>query len=264
MKKYLFVYILIVLFLTSIFPVNAAPGITTIGGLGINDYGNCSYGNRAGKTLLQNIINKMPGGVVTQSFAYFDSAAYPSRFYNASTVDLFIYAGHGVVKGSYRTAHMRASSSSNTNHSSHNSTIDSFEASNGSTSFHHAYVAMYTCNWLKFSSTTQRTICYNTMKSGCRIQMGFGTQMYLDSREGTMFGNRLVNYVDSVYTSFMKSAKAYQKQSDSNVKGVIMYWKPAKDDTFYTGTTSIAPGYSVDSTQYAYYTFSITGTGIHI
>lgn len=145
-------FIVLVVFLLIINPVYAAPGINTLGGLGINDYGDCSYGNRAGKSLIQKIINKMPGGSVSLSYSFYDTAAYPSRFFNSSTVDLFVYAGHGVKNGSYSAAHMRASSSTNTNHSSNNTSIDSFEASNGSAAFHHAYVVMYTCNWLRFYS----------------------------------------------------------------------------------------------------------------
>ena len=262
-RKTLLFIVILALVIQSV-PVLAAPGIHTIGGLGVCNYNGCKYGEVPGRHLLQNVINRMPGGTVTQSYAYYDNSAYPSRFYNASKVDLFIYAGHGVRKDPYRVAHMRASSASNTNHSTHTSSIQSFEASNGSTSFRHAYVAMYTCNWLNFQTTFQRTTCYKTMKSGCRIQMGFGSQMYLDSREGIMFGNRLVNYVDTIYIAFKKSAMAYQKQSDTNVKGVIMYWKPAKDDTFYTGTTTNAPGYDGNTSQYAYYTFVVKGTGVHI
>ena len=66
-------FIVLVVFLLIINPVYAAPGINTLGGLGINDYGDCSYGNRAGKSLIQKIIKKMPGGSVSLSYSFYDT-----------------------------------------------------------------------------------------------------------------------------------------------------------------------------------------------
>ncbi|MBR3564036.1 MAG: hypothetical protein IKN92_04480 [Clostridia bacterium] len=63
-------FIALVVFLLIINPVYAAPGINTLGGLGINDYGDCSYGNRAGKSLIQKIINNIQLGYYVDVIDY--------------------------------------------------------------------------------------------------------------------------------------------------------------------------------------------------
>ncbi len=234
------------------------PGIDSFGGLGVNDYTNCSHGSRAGKSLVQKLASWMPVDV-TRSYLYYDGQAYPSRFLNASYVDLFVYSGHGKIIDNYRAAHFHVVSASNTTHS--DATSSSNNASSQSTRFNHKYVAMYTCNWLNWGTTTQSVNAFSTMSSGCRQELGFATVMYLDSREGNMFGYRMVDYVEPIKTAFFESAKYYQPQNSNTVKARVCVWNSAANDTFYSGATTRAPGYASNSSQYSYYTVEIAGTG---
>lgn len=236
-------------------------GISKYYGIGVNDYTNvfayCSYGSRAGGTLVQNIADTFPSTV--SKTVYRDANAYPSRFTGAARSDLFVYSGHGLIKGNYRVAHFFASSANDSSHfnSEHTSAIDPFEASNQNLVLSHKYVAMYTCNWLNWADNTQHDIVFATMGSGCRMQMGFGSRMYLDSREGTLFGERMVDYSDTIYNAFVTAANTYQKQGEDPKTLRIIYWIPALHDTFYSSVSGTAPGYQSNVSQYALYSLQI-------
>ena len=243
----------------------SGPGISSIGGLGVNDYTNCEHGSRAGRSLVQKLSCRMPVSI-NKEYLYYDANAYPSRFLNARKVDLFVYSGHGVAKRNYKAPHFYASSASKPSHTSSedsDTVFRPFEASSKYIRFNHKYVAMYTCNWLTWNGATQRTNCFSTFASGCRQQLGFASRMFLDSREGNMFGYRMIDYAEPIKTAFFESAKSYQKQSDENVIARVATWNSASNDTFYSGASGLAPGYSGNTSQYSYYTITVTGTGIH-
>lgn len=272
MRKF-FVFITAMLLILTVPSINvfAAPGINSVGGLGVNDYGGSSqsgcYGDRAGASLVTKLMGRFPYESVTRSFQYLNSDAYPSRFKSSSTVDLFIYSGHGVKKTSYNTPHFYASSATKTTHkgTDHSSTsTGSFEVDTTTVLFKHAYVAVYTCNWLNFDDNTRAVNQFKTFGSGCRLELGYGTTMYLDSREGNAFGYHMMDYVETVKDAFFNAATYYQSQSKSDVIVRVAGYKSAMSDTAYSGSTSTPPGYSGNNSQYEYYTKTVPGTGIII
>lgn len=269
MRKF-FVLIIVTIFILNIpaYEVYAAPGINSVGGLGVNNYGGSSsgcYGDRAGASLVKKLMGRFPSDTITHSYKYLDSDAYPSRFKNSSTVDLFIYSGHGVKKSNYNTPHFYASSASKTSHtgSDHlsSSSTGSFEVDTTTVVFKHAYVAVYTCNWLNFDSNTKAINQFKTFGKGCRLQLGYGSQMYLDSREGNAFGYHMMDYVETVKDAFFNAATYYQSQSNSDVIVRVAGYKSAMSDTAYSGSNSTPPGYSGNTSQYEYYTKTVPGTG---
>jgi len=267
MRKF-FIFIMATLLLITLpsFKVYAAPGINSVGGLGVNDYGGSSgsgcYGDRAGASLVTKLMGRFPYESVTRSYQYLNSNAYPSLFKNSSTVDLFIYSGHGVKKSSYNTPHFYASSASKSSHtgSEHSSSTGSFEVDTTTVVFKHAYAAIYTCNWLNFDDN-RAVNQFKTFGLGCRLELGYGSTMYLDSREGNAFGYHMIDYVETVKDAFFNAATYYQSQSKSDVIVRVAGFKSAMSDTAYSGSTSTPPGYSGNSTQYEYYTKTVPGTG---
>lgn len=218
--------------------VHAAGVYDDFGGLGVDDYSTCPYGNRGGAAYLDKLSNRMPISV-SIDYKYKNSSATVSRFYNSGTVDLFTYSGHGTVKGNTTCAHFAVPS-----HTTHSSGVESNEASTLGAYFHHKYVSMYTCNWLNHDTSTRRANSWSTFGSNNRIQCGFGTQMYLNSWEGNMFGYRMVDYVETIKTAFFESAKNYQPQNSDPVTVRVSTYLNAKNDTFYAGYSGSVPAYS--------------------
>lgn len=248
----LIVFILMIIMLP-ITAFAAAPGINSnVGGLGVNSYANCPYDDRAGASYLDSLMGRMPINI-TRSYAYKNDSAYPSRLINASTVDLFIYSGHGTVKGDTTCAHFSIPA-----HLTHSATtVESSEAASTSVAYYHPYVVMYTCNWLNYGTTQREINSWKTFKSGCRIQCGFGSQMYLDSREGNMFGYRMIDYVETIKTAFFNSALNYQPQNSVDVIARVATYNNAANDTYYSGYTGSVPGYASSPSSYMSYKITI-------
>ena len=238
-------------------------GIDSILGFGINTYTNCSLEDRAGKNLVQLLSYQIP---TSNDALYYNSEAYPSRVLNANTADLFVYAGHAKRYGNYGLLHFYASSSTNPSHSRLDETdaVDPFELSSQNLRLKHKYVAMYTCNWLYWTTTTESTNAKSIMDIGCRQQLGFGTQMYLDSREGLYFGILLQDGNVPIKNAFFEAAQMYQKQSQSDVIAKAICWTPSVNDTFYSGNSGLAPGYANDPSDYSVYSSYVAHTGVTI
>jgi hypothetical protein len=257
MKKAIILLAISMVFILSTTFAYAAPGVASAGGLGVNSYSSCSYGDRAGASYLDSLLGRMPA-TITRAYSYKNDNAYPSRMTGASKVDLFIYSGHGVVKGNYTTAHFRLSSASGS-HPSHTTSVASNEASTNTVRFTHAYVSMYTCNWLNFDASSRESNFWKTFSTGCRIQCGFGSTMYLDSREGNMFGYRMVDYIETIKTAFFNSAKNYQPQNSGTVKVRVAAHNSCKDDTFYAGYSGSVTSFSSSTSgNYASYSISVS------
>lgn len=232
--------------------VFAAPGISSTGGLGVNLYDTCPYDNRYGVNYLDKLTGRMPIWV-TRSYRYVNNDAYRSRFLIASTVDMFIYSGHGNITEERSTAHFNTPA-----HSTHSSTVGTYQAPNTSTYFYHPYVVMYTCNWLNFDTITREVRAWETFEAGCRITCGFGSTMFLDSAEGNMFGYRMVDYVETIKTAFFNSALYYQPQLSGTVIARVATHSPSAGDTFYSGYSGTVPGYSnATASNYSSYMISI-------
>lgn len=121
----------------------------------------------------------------------------------------------------------------------HNNTNVNFTTLDAS--FKHKYVVEYTCNWLtNGGSTTKQENIFKTMK-GTRLMMGFALQMYLDSREASLFGYYMDMY--DIRTSFIMAAQRYQPANDKEVIARVMGYTAAQSDNVYNSSSN-APYYT--------------------
>lgn len=108
--------------------------------------------------------------------------------------------------------------------------------------FKHRYVIMHTCNWLTNNgSQSEQAAIWNTF-NGCRLQLGFGSQMYLDAREAAEFVDRLDK--ETIASAYVNAARVYQtqkKDNDSVVK--VLGHKDARMD-YITDDKPAAPAYN--------------------
>ena len=142
--------------------------------------------------------------------------------------EFFAFSGHGYVNGPM----------------SYDSTIVPKEAIRTQ----HRYVVMYSCNWMTNNGlSSEVTRIYNTF-NGTRLQLGYASTMYLDSREGYMFGQNLQN--QTVVNAFLRATRVYQPQQKKNdVIARVMGYTNAKND--YITTTSAAPSYSSSKNSFS-------------
>ena len=95
--------------------------------------------------------------------------------------------------------------------------------------------------------SSEVTRIYNTF-NGTRLQLGYASTMYLDSREGYMFGQNLQN--QTVVNAFLRATRVYQPQQKKNdVIARVMGYTNAKND--YITTTSAAPSYSSSKNSFS-------------
>jgi len=246
------------------------------GYLGIDDYtsvyGSCSYTSgadspdRAGASYVTNLKNRISNYYTTTYFNT-DSSVVEYNIRNASKVDLFVYSGHGIALNSTDNAlHCFARSFGNT---WHNSSMEAYSDVNAITtdcSFNHNYVLTYACHWLENGTNSQKEAnIWNTF-GGTRMTLGYASTMYLDSREGDVFGQYLVNYDYTYQNAFWTATQYYQVQrtSGDTIARVMGYQNTMNDtmSSFYTGTI---PTYSSSPSSFVYYwTRTIPHTGVNL
>ena len=236
MKKSIAVLMCFIMLFTS-----AGASQISCGYLGITEYTNMD--NVPGRHYVVNLNYELVYAFdIVSAFIDKDSSATKSRFgsrANSNTAQtLFAWSGHGytgpdggpvLYDGVYKKTDCK---------------------------FKHLYVVMHTCNWLTNGGSTenQRAI-YNTF-NGCRLQMGFGSQMYLDSREAVAFVDRLKT--QTVGSAYVNAARIYQVQKvngDSIVK--VAGYKDARMDYLNSGK-SAAPAYSSSSASSFVEHFNVT------
>ncbi|MBE0448555.1 MAG: hypothetical protein IBX64_10745, partial [Actinobacteria bacterium] len=73
------------------------------------------------------------------------------------------------------------------------------------------WLTMYTCNWLtNLGSSTLLDRIFRTFE-GMRLTMGFASTMYIDSREGSLYGY-FISQAFYLKDAFFTAAKYYQPQ----------------------------------------------------
>lgn len=127
--------------------------------------------------------------------------------------------------------------------------------------FKHLYVIMHSCNWLTNNGNqSEQKAIYNTF-NGCRLQLGFASKMYLDSREAAAFVARMET--QTIASAYVNAARIYQvqKTEDNSIVKVTGY-KDARMDYIYSGK-SAAPAYSTaNASQFVeHYNVEIKRTG---
>ena len=250
-KKVISFLIVCIMFFSFIAPSTIAANSITGGFAGINTYSYCGYGNRAGTSYCTNFSNGLNGIRLslnnisyTRSYNLANNNVTTNSISSASRVTFFVYSGHGVVLNTnYNNAlHVnQPSSGSITSHSSLGETSSLINLKTTSISFPHKYVVLYTCNQLANSgSTTKENNIFN-MLNGTRILFGFASQMYLDSREATLFTQNMKS--QTLLDAFFNAARRYQTASSTPGIARAMGYTAAINDRIST-SYNYAPAYS--------------------
>ena len=255
-------------------PSAFAANAITSGFAGINNYGNCGHADRAGVNYcnnfhagLTNIRLSLNGITYSRSYNWSNNEVTTTKIANASQVTFFVYSGHGVVVDT------TANNALHVNQPSAGSTLSHAALGEKSsylinlkttgTSFPHKYVVLYTCNQLANSgSTTKETNIFKMLK-GTRMLFGFASTMYLDSREATLFTQKMMG--NTLKNAFLLAAQKYQPQrSDGDVVARIMGYTSAGTDVI-TNTYAYAPTYSTSPSAFGYLlSVTIPHTGVII
>lgn len=272
-KKGIVSFLAVAMILSAAPSAFAANSITS-GFAGINNYSNCGYEDRAGVNYcnnfhagLTNIRLSLNGITYSRSYNWSNNEVTTTKIANASQVTFFVYSGHGVVVDT------TANNALHVNQPSAGSTLSHAALGEKSsylinlkttgTSFPHKYVVLYTCNQLANSgSTTKETNIFKMLK-GTRMLFGFASTMYLDSREATLFTQKMMG--NTLKNAFLLAAQKYQPQrSDGDVVARIMGYTSAGTDVI-TNTYAYAPTYSTSPGAFGYLlSVTIPHTGVII
>ena len=210
----------------------------TSGYAGISNYGNCSYGDRAGAQYVTNLQNSI-SSICTQSFKLTNTNANKYVFQSSwsNSVDFFAYSGHGLSSSTYSSLHFRNIGVDATNHNGadHNdpTKLAKIEARTYEIRMGESlkYATFYSCNFLTNGGSTAKQEEIYKMFEGARLAMGFASIMFIDSREGTYYGNRLVNTSYTIKDSFIAGAERFQVQRESgdSIARVVGYTSASND-----------------------------------
>lgn len=233
--KSILILCLVILFSQSVFAETA--GFNGVNSYSSLFYGDCNYGNRAGASYVNNLSSALIGSTISTSFKHTDENANESHLRTDSVVNsvgFYAFSGHGLNQATYSTAHFYARSSGEPWHDAPMEDYESVNATTLETKFGHnklKWVTMYSCNWLTNGGDTQKqTNIYKTFE-GATLTMGFASIMYLDSREGTEYGNNIKNGL-SFRKAFIEAAKKYQVQrTDGDSIARVAGYTLSKDDT---------------------------------
>lgn len=257
---------------------------------GINSYtlGSyvCGYQDRGGASYVKNLQRELEYAGHLTSFAYHDDQAWESRLSGASApanrVDFFAFSGHGFdytkygsTLGPVAASHFFSQNGNPTYHTSAgennqavNATWDEVRLGSGgtgSTTYTGAkWATFYSCNWLTFNNTDGSRKRFENMFQGLRLMTGFASIMFLDSREGTTYGNYLRGG-NTIKNAWFAAARKHQVQRDSgNVTVVRVFgYRPAEYDKV-TDSVANAPYVSSSPNDFSYWDISIVGTGASI
>jgi hypothetical protein len=224
------------------------------GYLGVSNYAQCGYEDRAGRQYVTNLHNEIKSWT-SNSYIKTDNNAWAKHMIvsqsggdgTADSVNFFAWSGHGLTTTNYQTAHPNSANGTLLNHGTYGELISDYNARTFEIEWgpdKMRWATMYTCRFGSWSNTTKQNY-YKKMFKGLRLLMAFDTVMYLDSREGTEYGKRLTNG-QYIRTAFVDAAKIYQKNHGFTVKTAVGGWNSAWNDTRYS-STSRAPNWSDSS-----------------
>lgn len=253
----------IVSFLAAAMILSAAPSAfaansITSGFAGINNYGNCGHADRAGVNYcnnfhagLTNIRLSLNGITYSRSYNWSNNEVTTTKIANASQVTFFVYSGHGVIADTTNNAlHVNQPSSGATlSHATLGESSYLINLKTTSTSFPHKYVVLYTCNQLMNGGSTTKEANIFKMLNGTRMLFGFASQMYLDSREATLFTQNMKS--QTLLNAFFNAAKRYQTANSTPVIARVMGYKLAAND-YITTQYAYAPSYNSSPSSFGY------------
>lgn len=234
------VYKVLAFFLCAIMLTSSAGAVDITSGLfGIDDYESGpladEFKDRAGANYVRKFDQELENyftsygtdNTYENSYMYKDSRATGSRFRskaNGAQQTMFVFAGHGKAGIDYGPI------------------LYDEMVPKTDLLFEHLYVTMYCCNWLRNNgSTASQKAIYETF-DGTRLEMGFASQMYLDSREARAYASNLTDY--TVINAFINAAEIYQPGGlDKPVIARVVGYKNAKNDVLVANNSS-APTYA--------------------
>ncbi|MGC8691191.1 MAG: DUF6345 domain-containing protein [Caldisericum sp.] len=265
MKKYnLLIAVVFILSLSicglsffNIYKASASGGLILYSGFdGVDGYqsiGGCNFGDRYGVEYVNKLKSALGSGIFISSFSHADKYAWENDLtgINANSVDFFAFAGHGVsanfLGNGNAAAHFFTQNSSNPPyHPSHYANAVNADwseiswGSHGGSGYRIKWATMYCCNFLtNFGNQTY----YNNLKhifNGVHLVMGFASEMWLDSNEGTKYG-QLIAQDNSFKYSFFTAAYEYQNGHLSNTIARVMGANISKDDKWDNFSSSPDP-----------------------
>lgn len=162
-----------------------------------------------------------------------------------------MYSGHGVIADTTNNAlHVNQPSSGATlSHATLGESSYLINLKTTSTSFPHKYVVLYTCNQLMNGGSTTKEANIFKMLNGTRMLFGFASQMYLDSREATLFTQNMKS--QTLLNAFFNAAKRYQTANSTPVIARVMGYKLAAND-YITTQYAYAPSYLSSPSSFGY------------
>lgn len=256
-KKGIVSFLAVAMILSAAPSAFAANSITS-GFAGINNYSNCGYEDRAGVNYcnnfhagLTNIRLSLNGITYSRSYNWSNNEVTTTKIANASQVTFFVYSGHGVVVDTTNNAlHVNQPSSGATlSHATLGESSYLINLKTTSTSFPHKYVVLYTCNQLMNGGSTTKEANIFKMLNGTRMLFGFASQMYLDSREATLFTQNMKS--QTLLNAFFNAAKRYQTANSTPVIARVMGYKLAAND-YITTQYAYAPSYNSSPSSFGY------------
>jgi len=225
----------------------------TAGGVGVSAYksmGHCSHDNRAGAQLVSNFLSSVQSfssGKVTSSFGYYDQHAWESDLLTASytnidDVDLAVFSGHGFVINGYDGAVHNSLHLFTLNSTTNFHTIENQNSANadvqeiwwGANGAQTKWVTTFSCNLLNSSDPK-----WNSIMGGVHLVLGFGRVMYLDSAQGTVYGDDL-GLGTSFKDAFFNTNMSFQPKNDTPTLCRVLGAIASQYDNinYYSGTPS--------------------------
>jgi len=248
--KFKMILILIIVSLILSNPVSAIA--LTTGFDGVSAYrrtGNCVYYDVAGAEYVTNLRNALASWF-TNSFNRTNNNAWESdtRIY-APTVDFFAFSGHGFRYNSPYTLRNEASlhfytlnSSTPPFHTQEND--DRANATWSELSFNGQplkWITAHTCNFLTNGGSWDNYNKIGRMMQGANLILGFASTMWLDSREGTIYGWNISDG-NTFREAFFEAAYLCQRNKGFTITARVFGWVLAENDRHYSYQTG-APSF---------------------
>lgn len=270
MKRKIVISILLIL---SVFSTTSmAFGTVKIGFDGISNYKYCQYNNIGGSQFVDQLYAYIRGSsVIKNQFINQESRAKEADISGgkANTANFFVYVGHGLRDNQKNAAHFYARKN-HPNHTTKDEKAGDVNATTNEARFGHGtlkWVAMYTCNWLNYKGDKNKQSNVWNQLEGARMVMGFGTTMYVDSREGKLLGTNLYKKKMSFKDAFISGAKKYQPQKSAKAGNTIcriVAYSSAKNDKLTSNVSCLSSGnwYKNNKSKYGHLAnFTITVSG---
>jgi Family of unknown function (DUF6345) len=253
--------------------IAVAVGLSGINIYTVDTFLKCNYGDRAGASYVVNLGEELKAGGHSVSFYALNDAAYQmdlKAYGIADTVKFFAYSGHGLRYDYYpqlndsSATHFFAQDGYPSSHDGTQEGADKVNATWDEVRLGHGangtrWASFYSCNWLTNGGSSSRQQKIGRMFEGLRLMTGFASVMYLDSREGSTYGNYLRGG-NTIINSWFAAARKWQPQNSADVIVRVYGYRPASSDTI-NSNVSAAPNYVNYYGDFTSWDTVVVGTG---